>query len=138
MLCGVNTDYKAILAALGLTVENVPRFRDAYLTELHGEKVIAVYTRMGGGNRGHWEYTDPDSEEGENCECPGCLATSVLAGHPLYISDVDDDFDYTFATYFFKIPEDSDTQDMDTIKYTPQDKMILTLDALAKSTSDDN
>lgn len=104
MLFGVNPDYNQILAALNITHEEVPRFRDAYLTEREGQQVIAIHTRMGGGNRGHWDF-DSDSEEGVECSCNGCRAKYRLAQHPSYIADEDDDFDSTYATYYFKMPD---------------------------------
>lgn len=104
LLHGVNPLSPLFLAMLGLEVDQVPRFRDIYLMEAGGELLIAVYTRMGGGNRGHWFYSS-DEEEGPECSCPGCTAKRVLEGHPLHAYNQDDDFDCTYATYFFKVPE---------------------------------
>jgi len=61
-----------------------------------------VYTRNGGGNRDHW---DDDREPGIDCDCTGCIATYRLPAHGLYISDADDDFDCTYATFYFDVPE---------------------------------
>ena len=103
ILFGVNPNYEQILTALNLTKEEVPRFRDAYLTEREGKQVIAIHTRMGTGNRGHWDY-DSDTNEGIECKCNGCRAQYGLAQHPAYIADEDDNFDYTYATYYFQMP----------------------------------
>lgn len=85
-----------LLFVIGLTVDDVGRYRDAYVSE--GK--IAVYTRNGGGNRECWE------EEADDCHCTGCIATRHLPAHPLYSSDRDDDFDETYATFYFNIPDD--------------------------------
>ena len=102
-LFGVNPQYSEILTSLKLTVEQIPRFRDAYLTERNGKQVVAIHTRMGGGNRGHWDW-DSDSNAGPNCGCSGCRAQYGLSAHPLYLTDEDDDFDSTYATYYFEMP----------------------------------
>lgn len=44
----------------------------------------------------------PNSEE---CACPGCAITYRLPKHPNYLSDCDDDFDSTYATIEFSVPE---------------------------------
>ena len=47
MLFGVNSAAPVLLATLGLTESDVPRFRDCHL---NGEQIV-IYTRTGGGNR---------------------------------------------------------------------------------------
>lgn len=105
---GVNPLTPILLAALNLNHKAVPRFRDCYLAE-DGTQ-IAVYTRMGGGNRGHWDFWTDDNENpctaGPECPCPGCVAEYKLAAHSQYIRDEDDDFDCTYATYYFDTPPD--------------------------------
>lgn len=86
MLFGKNPFHKILLQALDISEGDVPRFRDCYLTE-DGSK-IAVYTRTGGGNR-------PDYET-ENSWMQNVFG---------FISDCDDDFDCTYATFFYEIPE---------------------------------
>ena len=71
--------------------QDVPRFRDAHLTERDGETVMAVYTRMEAGNR---ECVEDGDQTGEERPCNACRAQTVLARHPLYIADEDDDFDH--------------------------------------------
>jgi hypothetical protein len=44
----------------------------------------------------------PDSPA---CACVGCITRFRLPEHPLYIRDEDDDFDYTYATFYFRMPE---------------------------------
>jgi hypothetical protein len=72
-----------------LETANVGRFRDAWVEKAEdGEPVIAIYTRNGGGNREDYEEV-----------------ISAMQRHPCYIRDADDDFDCTYATFYFKVPE---------------------------------
>ncbi len=85
MINGVNPATFFILPMLGEKhPETYPRFRDCFIEndEIH------VYTRVGGGNR--------------NCK----FGEEELQGHPNYIRDFDDEFDSTFATYVFSVPEE--------------------------------
>ena len=84
LLFGQNPASDFILATLGLTSAEVGRFRDAFVTEAK----IAIYTRTGGGNREAYQ----DSNQ-------------FLQDHPLYLSDCDDEFDSTYATFYFGFPE---------------------------------
>jgi hypothetical protein len=80
---GQNKASDVILATLGITRGDCGRFRDTYIAD--GK--IAVYTRNGGGNReGYQDVFD------------------ALSKHPCYLSDVDDDFDSTYATIYFSYP----------------------------------
>lgn len=101
-LFGQNPASDLLLAIVGLTRADVGRFRDCYV-DTEGEALrIAVYTRNGGGNREH--YND-EKEPGESCGCTGCIITERLPQHPLYISDSDDEFDCTYATILFRVPD---------------------------------
>ena len=77
----------------------IGRYRDIYLNE-DGTQII-LYTRNGGGNRDHYNDTD----EGEDCECTGCIMTYQIPEHPQYIKDYDDDCDCTYAYVVYSIPE---------------------------------
>ena len=95
------------------------RFRDIYVIEKGGQKLIALYTRNGGGNRDEcWE------EEGDNhyynavwnkCDCPACSINDNLPKHPNYLFDEDDDFDRTYNTCYFSIPKTIDINDKATL-----------------------
>jgi hypothetical protein len=85
VLFGVNILAHRLLELLKLDHRDIPRFRDCYLQGGH----IVVYTRTGGGNR-----EDYLTEVG------------VLTSHPLYVRDEDDSYDETYASYFFKYPEE--------------------------------
>ena len=77
-----------LLAALGNP--DPGRFRDAWVEKNEdGEPVIAIYTRNGGGNRESYEDVIAD-----------------LQDHPLYLRDADDDFDSTYATFYFRAPDE--------------------------------
>lgn len=76
---------------VGHPEDNVPRFRDCFLgddehPEYDGK--IHIYTRVGGGNR-----EDYQAEIGE------------MRGLDGYITDYDDSFDDTYATFIYEIPE---------------------------------
>ena len=84
LIHGENPLAAILLGLLGLSRDNVPRYRDCYWT---GNE-IAVHTRTGGGNReGYQEANDE------------------LTKLPTYVRDEDDDFDSTYATFYFKMPE---------------------------------
>ena len=81
---GENPFAAILLAVLGLRRGDVPRYRDCYWTGEH----IAIHTRTGGGNRAGYE-------EGNQSLC----------ALPTYVRDADDDFDNTYATFYFTVPE---------------------------------
>jgi hypothetical protein len=102
---GPKTRGDVLLAVLGFeSYGDVGRYRDSWVEkDPDGEPVIAVYTRNGGGNRECWA----DGED-EPCagDCTGCIATVRLPAHPMYLRDRDDDFDSTYATFYFRAPEE--------------------------------
>jgi len=100
-LFGLNSDALALLEAVGLKPEGIPRFRDAYYA---GNREVAVYTRCGGGNRECWESDRAEEKTPKECGCPGCWITSIILKHPLYVRDEDDNFDCTYATVYFRLP----------------------------------
>lgn len=101
MLFGVQPTASIALAVLGLNETQVPRFRDAYFAwddDSQSEPVIVVYTRTGGGNREHYDAPCEDNPDGPwNC---------TLQELPGYIRDADDDYDSTYATFHFRVPDD--------------------------------
>ena len=84
MLMGFNPACVLIMPMLGRKQEEYPRFRDCFITE---ENNIAIYTRVGGGNR-NCGYGEEELYEDEN-----------------FLTTYDDDYDCTYATYEFKVPE---------------------------------
>lgn len=79
-----NTVDEAILDALGLTKDEIAKYRDAFVTE----DGIVVKARIGGGNREYYEE-----------------AIESLRQHPLYRSDEDWHTDRTYALFHFSMPE---------------------------------
>lgn len=86
MLNGYNPACVLILPMLGKKAEDYPRFRDCFITD-DGER-IAIYTRVGGGNR--------------NCG----YGEEELYEDPNFVTTYDDDFDHTYATYEFRVPKE--------------------------------
>ena len=82
-----NPDIDTILASIGLKKEQIERFRGAGIQE--GE--IIIHTRTGGGNR-------------------EAYPNKILTQNKYYLRDADDDFDSTYADYFFKIPAPKKTK----------------------------
>lgn len=104
LINGVNPATFFILPMLGKHPEEYPRFRDCFVGELKNaeekdqfgipkkkvseEKVISIYTRVGGCNRDNYKSQIEELQNMSN-----------------YLRDYDDDFDSTFATFVFSIPE---------------------------------
>ena len=84
MLMGFNPACVVIMPMLGRKQEEWPRFRDCFVTE---EGNIAIYTRVGGGNR--------------NCG----YGEENLYYDEHFIKTYDDEYDTTYGTYEFKVPE---------------------------------
>lgn len=84
MMNGFNPACVFIMPMLGRKQHEWPRFRDCWVTE---ENNIAIYTRVGGGNR--------------NCG----FGEEELYEDPNFITTYDDEYDNTYATYEFKVPE---------------------------------
>jgi hypothetical protein len=84
MIFGVNKLSPMILATLNLSPDDFGRFRNCFVAD--GK--IAVYTRCGGGNRDDYVHI-----------------FDAMQAHPLFLEDVDDDFDSTYCTFFFSYPE---------------------------------
>lgn len=93
-----------LLGALGFkSVSDVGRYRSSWIEKGEdGIPRIAVYTRNGGGNRECWK---DDLKDGEECHCVGCTIEHDLPKHPQYLFDQDDEFDCTYATIYFSIPD---------------------------------
>lgn len=82
---GFNPACLFFLPMLGRKESGYPRFRDCFLTD--DEERIAIFTRVGGNNR-------------------GCgFGEEELMQDPLFVKTYDDDFDNTYGTYEFNVPE---------------------------------
>ena len=82
LINGFNPACVVIMPMLGRKQDEYPRFRDCFVEE--GK--IAIYTRVGGGNR-------------------GCgYGEEELYKDPNFITSYDDEYDSTYATYLFNVP----------------------------------
>jgi len=69
---------------------------------------IVIYTRTGGGNRDYYENEEtcrdyfPEYFDGEND--PSGPWNDDLRAIPGYVRDQDDDFDSTYAHFYFDVP----------------------------------
>lgn len=84
MLFGMNSQADLLLAVIGLRKVDVERFRDVSSVDNGGQ--ITVYTRTGGGNR----------EDYPNI---------AMRSRPEWLDSEDDDYDSTYCTDTFKVPE---------------------------------
>lgn len=84
----------------GTYIESVSKLQEenpyAGLDDIKSEYVVVVSARQGGGNRECY-CDDYDSHE------DGCLALNneIIAEHPNYVTDYDDDFDSTYNYFIF-------------------------------------
>jgi hypothetical protein len=78
-----NIDTEVILKAIGIKEEDIPRLRGVGIDD--GK--ILIHTRTGGGNR---EYYESENE--------------ALRANPYFLHDEDDDFDCTYANFWYRIP----------------------------------
>ena len=84
MINGYNPACLLVMPMLGRKQDEYPRFRDCFVT---GDKNIGIFTRVGGNNR--------------NCG----YGEEKLYDDPNYLRTYDDEFDSTYATYVFSVPE---------------------------------
>lgn len=106
VLFGKNPLSTIVLEALGTSEDAVPRFRDAYYD---GEaNRLVIHTRTGGGNRDFYDSEDacrdsyPEYFNGD--EPPSGPWNSDLRSLPGFLYDRDDDFDCTYADWFYTVP----------------------------------
>lgn len=105
LLHGQNVAAPLLLSILGLTPSSVPRYRDCWWTGTE----IAIYTRTGGGNRDFYENIDsaranyPEYFEGK--DDPKGPWNDDLRALNTFVRDEDDDYDCTYATFYFRVPE---------------------------------
>jgi hypothetical protein len=105
MLFGTNKAAPVLLAVLGITADRVPRYRDCFID---GENIV-IHTRTGGGNREWYESVEscrlnyPEMFDGKD-DTPNGPWNDDLRALPTYIRDEDDDFDCTYANFYFAFP----------------------------------
>lgn len=76
------------------------------------KKMVETPYKSGGGSfirsLNEWEDYETlicDAPDSEECHCIGCTMRFHIPKHPMYEKDVDDDYDNTYATIYYKIPE---------------------------------
>lgn len=89
---GSNKYSEIILQVLNLELDEVARFRDAWIED---DKII-IYNRCGAGNKNDRKLNKTGCPEYWN----------QIRDHSLYIKDYEDDFDSTYTYTEFKIPEE--------------------------------
>lgn len=103
LLNGVNNNAFLLLKILGIDRNDIPRFRDCFLTE---EGNICIYTRTGGGNRDYYESEEIHQENyGNEYDYTGPY-NEDLRENPYFIRDKDEDYDCTYANFYFSIPDE--------------------------------
>ena len=61
---------------------------------------------VGTGKKIMRDYYICENPNSVDCACPGCVIEYRLPKHPHYIRDRDDEFDCTYATIYFKFPDE--------------------------------
>ena len=106
LLHGENQSADLLLGLLGITREDVPRYRDCWFD---GKRIV-IHTRTGGGNRDFYEHPDvcrenfPEYFE-DGKDHPSGPWNCDLRKLPTFQFDTDDDGDSTYANFSFDIPE---------------------------------
>lgn len=137
MMFGVNHMAPILLKTIGLDANDVPRFRDAFLQNDH----IVIHTRTGGGNRDFYESLEtcqenyPEDFTGE--DYPDGPWNSDLTCNQYYSHDEDDDFDSTYANFYFNFPPEYES-DLKALSesnstYTPSEKWQMLFETFDKS-----
>lgn len=101
MIFGSNVFAPMLLEMLGTNEDSIPRFRDCYIREGY----IVIFTRTGGGNRDWYESQERFNYEFPDEEYEGPFNEDLMK-LPGYAFDRDDDFDNTYAEFFFKPSEE--------------------------------
>lgn len=89
LIHGMNPDADSLLKIIGKSKGDFGRFRDVYVEKSKDAKPrIIVYKRCGGGNREDYQSVFDD-----------------MATHPDFLFDQDDEFDSTYCSFVFSVPE---------------------------------
>lgn len=108
MMFGTHPMAGMAMALAGEQASSLPRFRDAWIqpNSETGEPEVVVYTRMGGGNAECWNQYEDDYDADAPCSCEGCTVTNVVPTWDRFLRMEDDDYDYTYRSFFFAPRED--------------------------------
>lgn len=138
LLFGENEHSSVLLAVLGFDESDIPRYRDCYL---EGEYIV-IHTRTGGGNRCFYDCEErcrrnyPEYFDSED-HTPSGPWNEDMRAHPSFVYDEDDDFDCTYADWYFSFPPEY-ADDLRAIrdkeKFTkPSDKWKQLLGSMTKA-----
>lgn len=111
MMFGFNNFAPILLKVLDFNPSDIPRFRDCFIKD----NTICIHTRTGGGNREFYDNLEgcqsnyPEYFTGSDTPAAGPW-NDDLRKHPNYLTDCDDDFDCTYANFFFSFPEEFKTE----------------------------
>lgn len=100
---GFNQHASVLLLLVGLHPRQIPRFRDIWWDGTH----IAIHTRTGGGNRDAYESKESFELHYPDDEAADGPWNEDLRQHPGYVSDADDTYDSTYATFLFTPSEEA-------------------------------
>lgn len=112
LLFGQNNKCDELLKLINITKEYIPRLRDCYENDTH----IIIYTRTGGGNRPSYELNkekypyEYGIDARPNIDIDNVNIEELygfndyLRRNKYYVGDEDDDFDSTYAYFYFKKP----------------------------------
>lgn len=110
----VNEDGEAMIA---IYTRNGGGNREHFARDVHWQQGPNCVWDESAGESGAWainpdcdEEHEPVPAEGPDCPCTGCTITYRLPKHSLYVRDYDDDFDPTYATVLFRLPESLDPE----------------------------
>lgn len=107
-LFGVNDEAGNLVKLLRVAMADfeAPRFRDCYFDGTY----IVVHTRTGGGNRDYYESAEscrdnyPEYFGKDTADAPSGPWNDDLRKHSWFSHDADDDFDSTYADFYFTPP----------------------------------
>lgn len=141
---GQNPMAPVLLAMLGLTIDDIPRYRDCWWDGQH----VVIHTRTGGGNR---EFYDSRASHQKHFgdqpdhDYDGPF-NSDLRSLATFVSEADDTYDPTYATFLFRLPTSMEwmipkittqsmspaerwRQFMDKLENTPDDPQVVRVKA---------
>lgn len=139
---GFNPMAGVLLSILGVTRDEIPRFRDCYFDGKH----IVIYTRTGGGNREYYENLEDCKDnypeyftQGE--DPPSGPWNDDLRMIQGFVYDEDDSFDSTYASFYYTVPEQfnylSDKLNSMAQKETQAERWEASLERIKTASPDD-
>jgi hypothetical protein len=124
MLFGVNQAAPVLLKILGIEYSKIPRFRNCFIDD----GMIVIHTRTGGGNREYYDEPNNENTEGQ--------WNTTMYENQHFQKDEDDDFDSTYANFYFKFPDEYKS-DLEALSngvedYKPSEKWQMLFESLKK------